>query len=111
MANKLGQWQDRGVPWEKFDDRGRVVIERSKELARPSGLLTTAHLLVAITEVEGPIRLAVGELVGDAQALRSFVDLGQPRGNGRGVGVALLARQALASAMSWAAKLGDQGGP
>jgi ClpA/ClpB-like protein len=98
------------MPWEEFAERGRIAMGRAIEMARPTGVVTTAHLLLAVTEGDGPL---VQALARDGRlSFREVVDLGrsssEPDG---GVSFDLLARQAISSAGSWAEQRGERANP
>ncbi|HET6794214.1 MAG TPA: hypothetical protein VFH45_07225 [Acidimicrobiales bacterium] len=93
------------MPSGGFDEEGATVLRRASALARHSGVVTPAHLLAAVLEVSGPLG-AVAAWAHGSPAPKADVD----ETVAPGATYDTLARQAIASAVAWAARRGTKAG-
>lgn len=93
---------------EQFSEQGATAVRRAGELARRSGAVSPAHLLAAVLEVSGPL--------GEVAAVPHAEPSPKPRHGSQPPSAEVvhydtLARQALGSAATWAARRGARAGP
>jgi hypothetical protein len=98
-----------GMHWGGYDERAGSVLESAVALARSSGSLGSLHLLIAISNGEGPAAEALRQPTG-AATVQSPISRNAAQPNW-GVSFDYRARQVVASACNWASEAGALASP